>query len=567
MHYWLPNLIAKIPASVYSKLQTAFLIIVALLMLFGGIVLGAMSSMNNQSEDLINLHQKTAAFRQLQQDITYQLYSVTAALVSRDERQLSIIARQLHQSRYNLDRVQFVSTDELNLFERVSKDQENLANLITDIVEGIKSHSSPDLIERIFTEATLLAENLELLTNEMVNRAESDMLAKIDQTNEAYRTSKILVIGFSVGCVILALILGYAVSISLLKPIKLIDDSLNQTAAGDFTQQVEVPNRDELGSLSEHLNQMNSELDRLYQKLETANQQMEEKNVQLAKTLRQVELYSEMLSNELEKGRKMQKSFLPAQLPELSGWEMRTFFQPAKQVAGDFYDVFELPRNHLGIVVADVCDKGVGAALFMALFRSLIRIYAGGNESERSHLLEGAPHPNKVAHPGELSGITNSPHLGPLNAVSATNNYIANNHGDVSMFATMFFGILNATSGLLSYINGGHEPIIISGPQGGAKNTLDPTGPAVGMLPDIDFKVGQTIIEAGDTLFAFTDGVSEAQSVDNELFTKDRLLSQFLEPFSSIDELMRRIEGQLLGHIGNIEQSDDITFMSIRRLN
>ena len=79
--------------------------------------------------------------------------------------------------------------------------------------------------------------------------------------------------------------------------------------------------------------------------------------------------------------------------------------------------------------------------------------------------------------------------------------------------------------------------------------------------------IGQTIIEAGDTLFVFTDGVSEAQSVDNEMFTKGRLLFLFLEPFSSIDELMRRIEGQLLDHIGNIEQSDDITFMSIRRLN
>jgi two-component system response regulator len=262
----------------------------------------------------------------------------------------------------------------------------------------------------------------------------------------------------------------------------------------------------------------------------------------------------------------MQKSFLPAKLPELSGWEMRTFFQPAKQVAGDFYDVFELPENHLGIVVADVCDKGVGAALFMALFRSLIRIYSGGYESEWPLLLAGVPHPDKPTLPDELLGISNSPHLGPLNAVSATNNYIANNHGDVSMFATMFFGILNATNGLLSYINGGHEPIIVSGPQGGAKNTLDPTGPAVGMLPDIDFNIEQIVIEAGDTLFAFTDGVSEAQSVDNELFTKDRLLSLFIEPFSSIDELMRRIEGQLINHIGNIEQSDDITFMSLRRL-
>ena len=535
-------------------------------MLFGGIVLGAMSSMNNHAEDLIRLHQKTAAFRQLQQDITYQLYSVTSALVGRDERQLSIIARQLHQSKYNLERVQFVTTDELNLSSRVSGDQENLANLITDIVDGIQSHSSPDFVDTKFNEATKLADKLELVTNEMVNRAESDMLAKIDQTNEAYRTSKMLVIGFSIGSVILALILGYALANSLLKPIKLIDESLNQTALGDFSQQVDVPNRDELGSLSEHLNYMNSELDRLYQQLETANQQMEEKNVQLAETLQQVELYSEMLSNELEKGRKMQKSFLPAELPDISGWEMRTFFQPAKQVAGDFYDVFELPDNHLGLVVADVCDKGVGAALFMALFRSLIRIYSGGNEQDRSLPSGGVIHPDELARTDEMSIIANSPTLHPLNAVSATNNYIAHNHGDVSMFATLFFAILNSANGQLSYINGGHEPIIIAGPDGGVKRTLDPTGPAVGMLPDIDFKIGQTVLEPGDTLFAFTDGVSEAQSAETELFTKDRLLSLFLEPFASIDELMQRIEGKLADHIGNIEQSDDITFMSIRKL-
>ena len=563
---WLPNLIAKIPASVYSKLQTAFLIIVALLMLFGGIVLGAMSSMNNHAEDLIKLHQKTAAFRQLQQDITYQLYSVTSALLSRDERQLSIIARQLHQSKYNLERVQFVSTDELNLFSRVSTDQENLAELISDIVDAIKSRGSQDMIEGTFGEATLLAENLELLTNEMVNRAESDMLAKIDQTNEAYHTSKWLVILFSIGSIVLALVLGYALSKSLLQPIKLIDAGLNQTALGDFTQHVDVPNRDELGSLSEHLNYMNSELNRLYHQLETANQQMEEKNVQLEATLRQVELYSKMLSNELEKGRKMQKSFLPAELPEVSGWEMRTFFQPAKQVAGDFYDVFELSEKHLGIVMADVCDKGVGAALFMALFRSLIRIFSAGLHIDTPGVSDNAIPPDLLADVNELPAITNSPLLAPLNAVGATNDYIARHHGDVSMFATMFFGVLDSENGVLSYINGGHEPVIIAGPQGGVKNTLDPTGPAVGMLPDIEFKTGQTVIEAGDTLFAFTDGVSEAQSADNELFTKDRLLSLFLEPFDSIDELMQRIQGQLVGHVGTFEQFDDITFMSLRRL-
>ena len=79
----------------------------------------------------------------------------------------------------------------------------------------------------------------------------------------------------------------------------------------------------------------------------------------------------------MEKGKKMQRDFLPDQIPPIQGWEIAACFLPAKQVSGDFYDVFLLPGNLVGLVIADICDKGVGSALFMALFRSLIRVFSG----------------------------------------------------------------------------------------------------------------------------------------------------------------------------------------------
>ena len=96
----------------------------------------------------------------------------------------------------------------------------------------------------------------------------------------------------------------------------------------------------------------------------------------LQDSLRQIDAYSKALTKEMEQGRQMQANFLPESLPQKPGWAFAAFFQPARQVSGDFYDIFELPGGRVGIVIADVCDKGVGAALFMALFRSLIRVFS-----------------------------------------------------------------------------------------------------------------------------------------------------------------------------------------------
>ncbi|MDH3327658.1 MAG: SpoIIE family protein phosphatase [Desulfobulbaceae bacterium] len=562
----LSHLIARVPVSVHSKLLVAFLVIVTLLITFGFVVLQAMSGINRRVEDMITLHHKTAAFRQLQHDTTIQLYSVSTALINPNERKLDSTLRQLHQFRYDLERVQFVTHDEVKLFEKISNEHEKLIEVVTRVVEQIRAGSSLDSVERTLDRAVMLADRLERLTNEMVNRAEADMIGKIDESIQAYLASRWVVIGFALGSVVLALLLGYSISSSLLRPLRLIDRRLSQTASGDFTQRIHVPNRDEIGTLADNLNIMNEELARLYQQLETANRQTEEKNLQLEETLQKVELYSQMLRNELERGRRMQKSFLPGELLKIDNWELMPYFKPARQVAGDFYDIFKLPGGCIGLVVADVCDKGVGAALFMALFRSLIRVFSGKTMLEGFVLPSQEISAEMLDTTDKMLEMTNFEHLKMLNAIKLTNNYIALNHGDLSMFATVFFGVLNPENGLLSYVNGGHEPVVITSPQGGIKEYLSPTGPAVGVMPDVEFLIKQTILGPGETMFAYTDGVTEALSDDGKEFSRERLLALLDEPFSSTEELLGSIAEQLNMHMGHAEQFDDITMLALRRL-
>lgn len=565
MKNWISYCIARVPVSVHSKLLAAFLVIVALLVSFGIVVLQAMSLTNRRVEDMITLHYKTAAFRQLQHDTTIQLYSVSTALVNPNERKLASTLRQLHQFRYDLERVEFVTGDEVQLFEKISSEHEELIDVVTRVVEQIRSGDSRESVERLLDRAVMRADRLERLTNEMVNRAESDMVGMIDRSVASYENSRWTVMGFALGSVLLALVLGYSISSSLLRPMKLIDKRLSGTASGDFTQRVSVPNRDELGTLANNLNTMNRELQHLYGQLEEAKKQTEEKNRQLEETLQKVELYSQMLRNELERGRKMQTSFLPGESLEINGWELVPYFKPARQVAGDFFDMFQLPGGCIGLVVADVCDKGVGAALFMALFRSLIRVFSGKTMLEGFVLPSQEVSGEMLDTTEDLLQLTNFQHLEALNAIALTNNYIAVNHGELSMFATIFFGVLNPDTGLLSYINGGHEPAVLIRPGGGINKFLKPTGPAVGVMPDMEFLIRQTLLEPGDILFSYTDGVTEALSADEEEFSRERLLSLCEHPSPSARGLLGRISDELDRHMAGAEQFDDITLLALRR--
>lgn len=268
---------------------------------------------------------------------------------------------------------------------------------------------------------------------------------------------------------------------------------------------------------------------------------------------------------DLEIGRMIQMDFLPETLPQPPGWEIAARFYPARQVAGDFYDAFTMTHGRIGIVIADVCDKGVGPAMFMALCRSLIRVLA--QQTYSLNLLDALSDDKPKQRPGQSqTRRAPGPSIGTLalqNSVKLTNNYIGNNHSRTNMFATMFFGVLDPATGTLNYINAGHELPAICRPNGTLER-LKTTGPAVGMMPNIEFKIQQTKLEPGDILFSYTDGVPEAHNPEGKLFSDERLLALLEEPAPSAEALLNRVETTVRSHIDNADQFDDITMLAVR---
>jgi len=273
---WVIRLVARMPIRVHAKLLAAFLAIVVLLITVGAVGLQTLSAVNRRAENLVQLQRKLAAYRQLQHDTTSQLYSVSSALLILDDRTLEATLRQLNQFGYDLDRLQFVAKDEVELLGRVREDYDQFIKVVTQVVELIRAGKGAQGREVQLAQAGPLADRLERLTNELVNKAEADMVASIDATHDAYITSRRVVIQFAVGSIALALALGYAISWSLIGPVRHMDERLQQIASGDFAGRVEIPNRDELGALAANLNRMSEELGRLYQQLEAASRHKSE---------------------------------------------------------------------------------------------------------------------------------------------------------------------------------------------------------------------------------------------------------------------------------------------------
>ena len=273
------------------------------------------------------------------------------------------------------------------------------------------------------------------------------------------------------------------------------------------------------------------------------------------------QLYLRGLERELEIGRQIQASFLPDSLPQPSGWQIASFFRPAREVAGDFYDLFPLAGGKLaGVVVGDVSGKGVGAALFMALFRSLLRANAEQNFSTRiqipgSSLQAGQPETWDLGFTKEAA----------LHTVQETNAYIARTHARASMFATIYFGVLDLGTGSLVYVNAGHDPPVLVR-QAGSRARLKPTGPAVGLMPFMPFGAEQAQLEPGDMLFIYTDGVTDARDPQGRFFGEQALLTLLERPTPSVEALLRGLEASLNQHIAVASQFDDITVLAVRRL-
>ena len=243
------------------------------------------------------------------------------------------------------------------------------------------------------------------------------------------------------------------------------------------------------------------------------------------------------LAREMEIGRRIQTGFLPETLPEVPGWQLAAHCEPARQVGGDFYDALRLADGRLAITVSDVCDKGVGAALYMALFRSLLR----------TSLLQAA-----AGEPADtlLAG-----------AVAFTNDYIASEHGRDSMFATVFIALLEPSDGTLHWINAGHEAPVLWRAEGG-RERLAPGGPAVGMLEGVRHPVSNTSLKTGDLVLAFSDGVSEALGPSGP-FGEERILPLVPAEVRDAKGLVDTLRARVAGHVGDHAQHDDITLLAL----
>jgi serine phosphatase RsbU (regulator of sigma subunit) len=255
---------------------------------------------------------------------------------------------------------------------------------------------------------------------------------------------------------------------------------------------------------------------------------------------------------EMEIGRRIQAGFLPDSIPTMENWELASSFVAAREVAGDFYDVFKLnDLPHLAIVIGDVCDKGVGAALFMTLFRSLIR--ASSLYGNMCSGLVDAESGSVFITAGEVL----------QNSLLTTNRYIATTHAGSSMFASVFFALLDTESGELHYVNAGHEsPIIFR--QNGETELLDITGGVIGLFPAAQYAVETATLNKGDLIFAYTDGVNEAKNLQGEQFGESRIMEMTNPQDNSPDNFLSMVLEAVLEFRGEAGQSDDITMLALK---
>ncbi|MBN1983858.1 MAG: SpoIIE family protein phosphatase [Chitinivibrionales bacterium] len=279
----------------------------------------------------------------------------------------------------------------------------------------------------------------------------------------------------------------------------------------------------------------------LIEKVQLQAENLSHANMELEKLRAKEHAYLEAIKGELELGRKIQLGFLPQELPKLKHWDVSIAFMPAREVSGDFYDFFMMSEKTLALVIADVSGKDVSAALFMSLIRTLIRVF-----SERA------------LHDQE----------DPLDAIEIVNNYIIQHHrqGDGRcMFATIVFGLLTLDTGEFTYINAGHNsPLILK--NGQIIEELPPTGPAVGLAAELVFKKRTTRLNVGDLLFAYTDGVIEAQNPDGDFFTLKRLTEVLKNDHPSASQTVEQVKTALLEYGKDAPPFDDITILAVKHL-
>lgn len=249
--------------------------------------------------------------------------------------------------------------------------------------------------------------------------------------------------------------------------------------------------------------------------------------------LHQAELVKQRMEQELELGRKMQSSLIPDSVPTMAGWEFAAWWQPAREVSGDYYDFIPLAEQ-LGVVIADVADKGVHAALFMALTRSTVR--------------------------ASVTALD-----GPAESLRRANHLIAADATD-GMFVTLFYAQFE-TDGKVTYVNAGHNPPLWHRADAESFSELAPTGILLGFEYGVPLEERTITASSGDFLVLYTDGVTEAENPAGELFGEERLAAALRNHRNgSAQDILDGILAALRAFIKDTPQSDDITLVIAKRV-
>jgi len=344
-----------------------------------------------------------------------------------------------------------------------------------------------------------------------VSIPEREIFAEIESQNNRYS----MIIAFSS---VVMLVLAYAFISRLINaPIGHLIKDVAQLALGNLEIRVRESSRDELGMLGRAFNKMTSDLKI---SIEAYTREHTEK---------------QRIAAELNIAAKIQASMLPCifpPFPDKNEFDIYASMLPAKEIGGDFYDFYFIDENNLAVTIADVSGKGVPAALFMVIAKTLIKNTACSGKSPKE--------------------------------VFETVNNMLNENNDAGMFASAFMGYYNLRTGKFLYVNAGHNPPLIK-KSGGEYGFLSAKPCLVlGCIEDIEYREEEITLEPGDTLFLYTDGVTESMNADRDFFSESRLLEvskkcRDLPP----KELLAAIKQEIDGFAGDAEQADDITMLAL----
>jgi len=282
-----------------------------------------------------------------------------------------------------------------------------------------------------------------------------------------------------------------------------------------------------------------------YSPISELNSAIESVNINTEKLVlakQQIEALSAVTARQMSTAAQIQQYFLSNVMPKASHFELEAFNRPAYDVGGDWYDCFTI-RDRLFFVVADVCDKGVGSALFMSVFRTLIRyttMLCYEDEAQDTPIL--------------MASI-----------ITRVNDYMALNHQDCMYFATVFFGSIELNEDNLIYVSAGHESPLLLKPDGSFEE-LSVGGPAIGLFYGADYLSRTAPFETGSLLVAYTDGVTDARDPNGESFGLPKLRQLVVESKNLQPRLIeKRVIDQLDQHMGDAEQFDDITLVILAK--